>query len=605
MSTAIPSRPVRPSDEFRTAMPAPGPQRPKVTLAGVRNVFKLIIWPRRYLILLGLLLILVNRAAGLVLPGSSKYLIDEVIGKQNLGMLNLILLAVGGAILLQAATSFALTQLLGIEAQRLISRLREQVQAHVIHLPVRYFDNHRSGEMVSRVMSDVEGVRNLVGTGLVQLIGGLLAAVASFFILLNLNATLTLVSLVPMLIFAGISIYSFKRIRPIFRERGRANAEVTARLTEALNGVRIIKGFHAEAREEAVFGSGVERVFRIVKRSMTMTSLMTSLATLLMGVASTALMWFGGHRIIEGEMTVGDFFAFTLYLGFMITPVVQISNIGSQITEAFAGLDRMEEVLSVEREGQEPARTHALDGIEGDIRFENVTFAYEEGKPVVREVSFHAPPGTVTAFVGTSGSGKTTLAGLAASFLKPDSGVVRIDGIDLSTVTLASYRRRLGVVLQDDFLFEGTIRDNILFARPEATEAELEAAVETAYVKEFTDRFEQGLDTVIGERGVKLSGGQRQRVTIARAILADPKILILDEATSNLDTESESYIQASLRHLMKGRTTFVIAHRLSTIRQADQILIIEDGRIVEQGRHDELIARQGRYYELYTYQARI
>ena len=559
----------------------------------------------RWVVLLGLVLIFINRLAGLVLPGSTKYLIDEVILNKDTELLQLIILAVGIAILFQSVTGFALTRLLSVEAQQLIAQLRAQVQKHIIHLPTRYFDNTRSGELVSRIMSDVEGVRNLVGTGLVQLIGGILTSIISFVILLNINVFLTLVSLVPLILFSIISLQAFKRIRPIFRERGKANAEVTGRLTEALNGIRVIKGFHAEGREERVFEEGVDKLFRIVSRSLTMTALVTSLATLLMGVASVALMWFGGNIIIEDVMTVGDFFAFTLYLGFMITPIIQMSNVGSQMTEAFAGLDRMEEVFEQEPEGTEPERTHVLEDITGDILFENVTFGYEEGKPVVRDTSFEAPAGSVTAFVGSSGSGKTTMAGLAASFLKPDEGVVMIDGIDLATVRLDSYRQRLGVVLQDEFLFEGTIRENILFPRPGATEAELEAAIEAAHVKEFTDRFEVGLETIIGERGVKLSGGQRQRVAIARALLADPKILILDEATSNLDTESESYIQESLSHLMEGRTTFVIAHRLSTIRRADQILVIEEGRIVEQGVHDTLIEQERRYHRLYTYQARI
>ena len=581
------------------------PDKKPVSLATVRHVFWAIIWPRRYLILLGLVLILINRAAGLVLPWSSKILIDDVITNKDLPMLNLLLMAVGGAIVVQGITGFTLTRLLSVEAQSLIAQLRAQVQKHIIHLPVRYFDNTKSGELVSRIMSDVEGVRNMVGTGLVQLIGGLLTSIASFIILMNINMPLTLVSLVPLALFGIIASYAFKRIRPIFRERGKANAEVTGRLTEALNGVRVIKGFHAERREEQVFEAGVDKLFNIVKRSLTTTAAVTSLSTLLMGVASIALMWIGGRQIIDNQMSIGDFFAFTLYLGFMVSPIIQMSSIGTQMTEAFAGLDRMEEILSVEQEGKEPDRTHILENMNGDIVFEDITFAYDEGNPVVCDINFHAPPGSVTAFVGSSGSGKTTLAGLAASFLKPDKGAVRVDGIDLATVTLNSYRQRLGVVLQDDFLFEGSIRDNILFARPDAPEDDLLAAVAAAHVKEFTDRFVEGLETVIGERGVKLSGGQRQRVAIARALLADPKILILDEATSNLDTESEKLIQEGLGRLMQGRTTFVIAHRLSTIRQADQILVIEDGRIEERGTHEELIAREGRYHQLFTYQARI
>lgn len=577
----------------------------KPSLATVRYAFKNIIWPRRKLLLLGLVLIIINRLSGLVLPGASKYLIDRVIAESDTELLKWILIAVGAAVTLQATSSFFLTKLLSVEAQHLISRLRAQVQRHIIHLPIGFFDNTKSGELVSRIMSDVEGVRNLVGTGLVQLFGGVLTAVVSLVLLLNINAPMTLYTLVPLCFFGVISLKAFGYIRPIFRERGKINADVTGRLTESLGGIRVIKGFNAEKHEIKVFESGVERIFQNVRKSLTSTSLVTSSATLLLGLASVGIMGLGGSMILQEKMTIGDFFAFTLYLGFLIAPIVQMSNIGSQITEAFAGLDRMEEILSKDQEHEDPLRTVPLDGVRGNLAFHDVTFAYEPGNTVLKNISFEVPAGTMTALVGSSGSGKTTIAGLAASFLTPVQGTVQIDGQDLSKVTLDSYRSRLGVVLQDDFLFEGTIRENILFARPEASEAELLAAVEAAHVKEFADRLDQGLDTLIGERGVKLSGGQRQRVTIARAILADPKILILDEATSNLDTESELYIQESLAQLMQGRTTLVIAHRLSTIRKADQILVIENGEIAERGTHDELIAKEGRYYQLYTYQARI
>jgi subfamily B ATP-binding cassette protein MsbA len=554
---------------------------------------------------LGLVLIIINRLSGLVLPGSSKFVIDNAIAKGDLGLLKLILLIVALAVALQAITSFFLTRLLSVEAQHLISELRAKVQQHVICLPVRYFDNTKSGELVSRIMTDVEGVRNLVGTGLVQFFGGVLTAVVAFGLLLRINATLTLYVLVPLALFGGISLKAFGYIRPIFRERGKINADVTGRLTESLNGIRVIKGFNAENFEIGVFERGVERLFQNVKKSLTATALVTSAATLLLGLAVVAIMGVGGSKIVTGEMTLGDFFAFTLYLGFLIAPVVQMSNIGSQMTEAFAGLDRTEELLKTERELDDGSRQQTLPRITGDIEFEKVSFSYDENVPVLHSISFTAAAGSVTALVGSSGSGKTTIAGLAASFLNPTQGLVRIDGFDLSGITLDSYRSQLGVVLQDNFLFEGTIRENILFGKPEATEEEIQASIDGAHVKEFADRLEKGLDTLIGERGVKLSGGQRQRVAIARALLADPRILILDEATSNLDTESELYIQQSFTSLMKGRTTLVIAHRLSTIRQADQILVIEEGKIVERGTHESLIREEGRYYQLYTYQARI
>jgi len=567
--------------------------------------FNNIIWPRRKTLSIGLILIIISRLASLVLPGASKYLIDDVITNSDIPMLKTLLIVVVIAIALQAITSFLLTRILSVEAQFLISELRVRVQKKVLALPVRYFDDNKSGGLVSRIMSDVEGVRNLVGTGLVQLIGGSLTAIISLILLIRINAMMTLFVLVPVAIFALIALKAFGRIRPIFRTRGKLNAEVTGRLTETLNGIRVIKGFNAEQQENDTFEDGARRLFENVKSSLTATALVTSSATFLLGLASVGIMGIGGYFIIQGQMTFGDFLAFTLYLGFMITPIVQMSNIGSQLTEAFAGLDRTEEIMQMENENDPSNRTVVLPDVKGDIIFDDVSFSYEEGKEVLHHISFEAPQGSVTALVGSSGSGKSTIASLAASYMSPDSGLVQVDGKDLSKVELTSYRKHLGVVLQDDFLFEGTIRENILFPRPDATEQELMDAVKGAYVDEFTDKFEEGLDTVIGERGVKLSGGQRQRVSIARALLADPKIIILDEATSNLDTESEMYIQKSLEELMHNRTTFVIAHRLSTIRKADQILVIEEGSIAERGNHDELIAKKGRYYDLFTYQSRI
>lgn len=577
-------------------------EKPKVTIL---QAFKEFVWPRKNKVILGIVLIIISRISGLVLPGASKYLIDDVIVNKDYDTLTLLLWVVGISILVQSVTSYALTRLLSVEAQLLISKLRAKVQRKILSLPIRYFDNTKSGELVSRIMTDVEGVRNLIGTGLVQMFGGVLTSIISLILLINISPMMTLYVLAPVSLFGFVALKAFGYIRPIFRKRGEINADVTGRLTETLNGVRVIKGFNAEEQENKIFEKGVERLFENVKKSLTATALMTSTSTFLLGLATTGIMGIGGWMIMEGNLTFGDFLSFTLYLGFMVTPLIQMGNIGSQLTESLAGLDRTEEVMNMQPEDNPEERPVMLKNIKGDIKFNDVSFAYEEGKEVVKNVSLDAPVGTVTALVGSSGSGKTTIASLAASFITPDSGIVTIDGTDLSKVNLTSYRKNLGVVLQDDFLFEGTIRENILFPRPDATEDQLQDAVKAAYVNEFTDRFEDGLETLIGERGVKLSGGQKQRVTIARAILADPKIIVLDEATSNLDTESELLIQKSLNQLMRGRTTFVIAHRLSTIRQADQILVIENGRIAEQGTHDELISKQGRYFDLYTYQARI
>ena len=574
----------------------------KVNLA---LAFRTIIWPRRKLVFIGLFLIVLSRLAGLVLPMASKYLIDDVIANKDLQMLKWLLIGVITAIVIQAGTSFLLTQILSVQAQYLISELRIQVQKKVLSLPISFFDNQKSGALVSRIMSDVEGVRNLIGTGLVQLIGGSFTAIVSLILLLRISVSMTLFTLVPISIFGIIALKAFKYIRPIFKKRTKINAEVKGRLTETLAGVRVIKGFNAEEQENTIFEKGANRIYENVKQSLTATALMSSSSTLLLGIATTGIMGISGYKIIGDTLTVGDFLSFTLLLGFMVAPILQMSNIGSQITEALAGLERTEELMNMTAEDDLPDRNIEMQQVEGHIEFNNVSFAYENNKEVLHNISFEAKKGTVTALVGSSGSGKSTIAGLTASFLTPSSGKVTIDNIDLSKVILSTFRQNLGVVLQDEFLFEGTIRENITFAEPNATDEEIISAVKAAYVNEFTDRFDNGLETLIGERGLKLSGGQRQRIAIARAILANPKILLLDEATSNLDTESESYIQKSLEHLMKGRTTLVIAHRLSTIKKADQILVIEDGKIAERGNHEELITKQGRYYELYTYQARI
>ena len=570
-----------------------------------RWAFKEFIWPRRKIVSLGLFLILVRSLSGLVLPYASKTLIDEVIPSKDTYALTYLLVVVCAALLFQSVSSFSLTRLLSVEAQHLISILRTKVQQKLLRLPISFFDNNKSGALVSRVMTDVEGVRNLVGTGLVQLIGGSITAIISLVILIKINGQMTLFVLFPVLLFTGIALKAFKYIRPIFRTRGKINAEVTGRLTETLNGIRVIKGFNAENQEKAVFEKGVDELYQNVKKSLTATAFMTSSSTFLLGLASAGIMGMGGYFIMNNTMTYGEFVSFTLFLGFMIAPIVQMSNIGSQLTEAFAGLDRTQELMGLQEENDPEIRTINLDQVEGNVSFKNISFSYDNKTEVLHDISFEAPKGSVTALVGSSGSGKSTIVGLATAFLNPNSGQVLIDGVDLSKVNLKSFRSQLGVVLQDDFLYEGTIRENILFPCPNATEKELLLAVEGAYVNEFTDRFDDGLDTLIGERGIKLSGGQRQRISIARALLARPKIVILDEATSNLDTQSEAFIQKSLNVLIQNRTTFVIAHRLSTIQKADQILVIEEGDIIESGKHDELIKAKGRYYELYTYQTRM
>lgn len=564
------------------------------------KAFKTIIWPRKKLLFVGLFLIIISRASGLVTPIIMKPFVNNALGKD----MNLTFQIVGiviFSVFINSLTSYLLTRFIGVEAQYLIAELRTKVQKKILTLPINYFDNNKSGALVSRVMTDVEGVRNLVGTGFVQLIGGVLASIAAFAYLITISFKLTIFVLLPMALFAGIAMKAFGYIRPIFRERGKKSAEVSGRLTESLNGIRVIKGFGAEEQELTIFSNGVNEIFQLVKKSMTAQALMASAGVLMIGLASAGVMGIGSYLGLDN----GEFISYTAMIAFMVAPIIQIGNIGSQFTEAFAGLDRTEEIMSMNPEEDEDVRTIKLDSIKGEISFKNVSFSYEEGNEVIHNITFQAKKGSMTALVGTSGSGKSTIAGMAASFLNPQSGKITIDGINLSKVKLSSYRKKLGVVLQDDFLFEGTIKQNILFSNPEASKEELMEAIKSANVHEFTDRFDDGIETLIGERGVKLSGGQRQRITIARAIIANPRILILDEATSNLDNESESLIQESLKKLMSGRTTFVIAHRLSTIRQADQILVIEDGNIAEEGTHDNLLAKKGRYYKLHKYQARI
>lgn len=558
--------------------------------------------PRRWSLALGFVLIAINRAAGLVLPASTKYLVDDVIGKRQVEMLVPLVAVVLAATAVQGITSFSLTQLLSKSAQRLIAELRRKVQAHVGRLPVAYYDSNKTGTLVSRIMSDVEGIRNLVGTGLIEFLGGLVTAVIALVVLVRINVTMTAIALVLIGGFMFFLRRAFRTIRPIFRERGRINAEVTGRLTESLGGVRVVKGYHAEAREAEVFSGGVQRLLDNVLRTLTATSLMSLAATLLLGVVGGLMMYAGARQIFAGALTLGGFVTFTAFLAFLVAPAFQIVGIGTQLTEAIAGLERTREVLREAPEDSDPRRTVEMGRIRGEVEFDRVSFGYEDGKPVLHDVSFEGRPGTVTALVGSSGSGKSTIIGLIAAFYTPSSGAVRVDGVDLSTVRLGSYRTQLGVVLQDTFLFDGTIRENIMFARPDASEEQFLEACRIARVDEFAENFAEKYDTIVGERGVKLSGGQRQRVSIARAILASPRILILDEATSSLDSESEASIQQGLAYLMQGRTTFVIAHRLSTIRRADQILVVEAGRIVERGTHEALLAVGGRYYDLYTRQ---
>jgi subfamily B ATP-binding cassette protein MsbA len=575
-------------------------QRPK--LSAVWPLIKELIRPRKKLLALGFLLMAVNRVAALVLPYSTRFLIDNVIIKRHVAMLKPLVVAVLVATIIQGITSFSLTQLLSKAAQRLIAELRQKVQAHVGRLSVSFHDSTKSGVLVSRIMSDVEGVRNLIGTGLVDLVGGLLTAMIALVVLFRISSLMTVLAFGFLTCFAFALKNAFQTIRPIFRERGKINAEVTGRLAESLGGIRVVKGYHAEDREEQVFSGGVTRLLNNVMRTLTATSVMGLSASVLLGIVGAVIMYVGARQILAGSLTIGGFFTYTLFMGFLIAPVMQIVQIGTQLTEALAGLERTQEILKESAEDNDPRRTITLPEIKGDVDFADVSFSYDGARTVLNDISFDAGPGTVTALVGSSGSGKSTMIGLISAFYVPTKGAVVVDGIDLSTVRLDSYRTQLGVVLQESFLFDGTIRENVAFSRPGASEEAVMRACRIARVDEFAESFADKYDTIVGERGVKLSGGQRQRISIARAILAEPRILILDEATSSLDSESEQMIQEGLSYLMRGRTTFVIAHRLSTIRRADQILVIEQGRIVERGNHEQLYAAQGRYYDLYTKQ---
>jgi ABC-type multidrug transport system fused ATPase/permease subunit len=563
-----------------------------------------LIYAHRHRLGLGMLLMIVNRLAGLVLPASSKYLIDDVIIKHRSELLVPLALAAGAATLIQAFSSFALTQVLGVAAQRAITEMRKSVQEHVARLPIRYFDSTQTGILISRIMTDAEGIRNLVGTGLVQLVGGLVTAVIALGVLFYLNWRLTSITLLALGAFGGAMALAFNRLRPLFRERGQINAEVTGRLAESLGGIRIVKAYAAEKREEIVFARGAHRLFRNVARSMTGVAGVTAFSTVIVGVIGVILILVGGRAILNGQMTLGDFFMYMIFTGLVAAPLVEIASIGTQITEAFAGLDRIREIKRMATEDADEADRIPLPEIGGEVAFENVSFEYNESVPVLRNVSFRAPAGSTTALVGSSGSGKSTLISLVMAFNRPLAGEVLVDDRDLASIRLRDYRSQLGVVLQDNFLFDGTIAENIGFSHPDATREQIVAASRIAHCEEFINSFADGYDTIVGERGVKLSGGQRQRVAIARAILAEPKILILDEATSSLDSESEALIQDGLQTLRRGRTTFVIAHRLSTIRSADQILVLEAGEIVERGTHEELLAAGGRYKQLYDKQYR-
>jgi ABC-type multidrug transport system fused ATPase/permease subunit len=585
-------------DQSQAAAKPAKMQRLKAVLPEVWKLMR----PRRGMLALGFVLMVINRVSGFVLPASTKFLIDDVISKHHLGGLYRLVGLVLAATIIQGITSFSLTQLLSKEAQRLITELRQMVQKHISRLPVSFYDANKTGALVSRIMTDVEGIRNILGTGLVEIVGAILTSGIAFWWLLRISSEMTLIAVGSLAAFGAFLFKAFATIRPIFRERGKINAEVTGRLTESLGGVRVIKGYHAEEREEGVFTTGVHRLLDNMMRTLTATSVMSLSASVLLGLVGAATMYMGARKSFAGTLTPGQFFSFTLTLPFLVAPIMALVQIGTQLTEAIAGLERTQEIMRERPEDQDPHRTVSLPDVVGTIEFDNVSFTYDGTHEVLHDISFRSEPGTVTALVGSSGSGKSTTIGLVSAFYVPTKGTIRVDGMDLSAVRLDSYRTRLGVVLQESFLFDGTIRENVIFSRPEATEEELLRACRIARVDEFAESFADKYDTIVGERGVKLSGGQRQRISIARAILAEPRILILDEATSSLDSESEAMIQQGLSYLMQGRTTFVIAHRLSTIRRADQIMVMEQGRIVERGTHDELYAARGRYYDLYTRQ---
>jgi ABC-type multidrug transport system fused ATPase/permease subunit len=561
-----------------------------------------LIWARRGRLAVGLLLMLVSRLAGIVLPATSKYLVDDVIGKQNYALLPVLAMAAGAATILQAITSFVLSQILGVAAQRAITEMRKRVEQHVLRLRVSYFDATKSGVLISRIMSDAEGIRNIVGTGLVQLVGSIVTAGVALFVLFYLNWSLTLITLVTLAAFGGAMAVAFKRVRPLFRERNEIYSQITGRLAESLGGIRVVKAYASEKREDLVFAKGAHKLFRNVAKTVTAVSAMSTVATVILGIVSVIMMTVGGRAIIQGRMTLGDFVMYIFFTGLLAAPVMNIASIGTQITEAFAGLDRIREILRERTEWDEDQTKESVASVRGEVIFDDVSFEYVEGVPVLRSVSFTARARTTTALVGSSGSGKSTLISLVMAFNRPTSGRVLVDGRDLATMRLRDYRTHLGIVLQDNFLFDGTVAENIRYGRPDATMDEVKEVARIAYVHEFVEPLELGYETIIGERGIKLSGGQRQRIAIARAILADPAILILDEATSSLDSESEAKIQEGLRALRAGRTTFVIAHRLSTIRGADQILVLEQGQIVERGTHTELLAATGRYRQLYDRQ---
>ncbi|HUF70850.1 MAG TPA: ABC transporter ATP-binding protein [Longimicrobiales bacterium] len=574
----------------------------KINLANVREEAWALVVAHKRPLLLGLALMFVGRLAGFVLPASSRFLIDTVIGDGRTDLLWPLAGAAALATLIQAASSFGLSQVVSVAAQRAIRDLRASIQAHVIHLPVRYFDSTKSGALISRIMNDPEGIRNLVGTGVIQLVGGSFTSLLAMSVLLWVNWRLTLGAIGLLVIFAGIMAYAFRKLRPIFRERWRIQEEVAGRLGEAMGGVRLVKVYVAETREQGIFADGVDRLFRNVSRTITGTSAVSALSSVIVGAVGVLIMIVGTNAVVSGSMTLGLLVMYVFFVGMLVVPLVQIASIGTQISEAFAGLDRMREIRDMKTEDSDTEDLAPVTEVEGDVAFNDVTFGYADDTPVLHDVSFHAPAGTTTALVGPSGSGKSTLINLVMAFHNPQRGEVRVDGRDLSSLRVHDYRSQLGVVLQDNFLFDGTIRDNIAYARPQATDEDIRVAARIAHCDEFVSRFENGYDTIVGERGVKLSGGQRQRVAIARAILADPRILILDEATSSLDSESEALIQDGLRALRAGRTTFVIAHRLSTIRSADRILVLDGGRIVERGTHADLLAIGGLYRRLYERQ---